>query len=213
MANINLLPWRAKERERRNREFILQMVIVALLSALASFMVWTFFNSQLESQREANSIVEQANTVLDRNLKEIDELEKTREDIVSRMKVIQSLQGKRPIPVHVFDNLVRSLPSALFLTKISRKDNTLTLEGRADNPNTVSDLLRNLDLTQWLENSAVKKIQNVSAPVVSTKAENGTVIVNKSVAPEAEYIKFVLTSQLVDMNLTEDTEPGNKSEK
>lgn len=205
MANINLLPWRAEQRERRNREFVLQMVIVGLLSMLTAFLAWTFFNSQLENQREANDIVKQANTALDRNLTEIEELEKTREDIVSRMEVIQSLQGTRPVPVHLFDALVRTLPSNLFLTKISMQDKVLTLVGRADNPNTVSDLLRNLDNTRWLEDSAVKKISNVAPPVAPVqRSENGTVVVADPVAPEANYIQFELTSNLVEVNLAEE---------
>lgn len=206
MASINLLPWRVKERERRNREFLVQMLIVALLSMLLAFLAWTYFDRELSSQHAANDVVKQANVALDRNLKEIAELEKTREEIVSRMKVIQQLQGTRPIPVHVFDNLVRTLPANLFLTEISLSGKTLTLKGRADNPNTVSDLLRNLDLTRWLENSAVSSIVNSATPIEPVKlAADGSpvAIVAASRAPEEDYISFVLTSQMADVNLAE----------
>lgn len=207
MANINLLPWRAEERERRNREFVLQMLIVALLSMLLAFLGWTYFNSQLESQNEANEIVKQANTALDRNLEEIDELEKKRQDIVSRMEVIQKLQGTRPIPVHVFDSLVRKMPNNMFLTEISLIDKQLTLDGKADSPNTVSTLLRNLDSTRWLDSSAVKSIKT-SAETYETETqlerkEDGTVVSIKPVAPEADYITFKVTSNLVDVDLSE----------
>lgn len=202
MARINLLPWREQERARRNREFVMQLVVVALLSLLAAFAAWTFFNAQLESQQEANAVVKQANEALDRDLEQIKELEKTREDIVSRMKVIQDLQGTRPIPVHVFDNLVRVMPANVFLNRISLRGDVLTLEGRADNPNSVSDLLRNIDLTKWLDHSAVKRIENVApAAPASQRNADGKVIVIETPPPEAEYIKFVMTTKVVQTEL------------
>ena len=164
MARINLLPWRQEERERRNKEFITLVVAVTLLALLAAFASWSYFNNELDEQRNANTLIEQENARLDKALTEIDSLEQRREDIKSRMQVIQDLQGRRPVPVRLWDDLAKAIPPALYLNNLKREGDTLTLTGLADNPNVVSSLIRNLDNSKWMDDSAVSNIQqNISA--------------------------------------------------
>ena len=113
MARINLLPWRQEERERRNKEFITLVVAVTLLALVAAFASWSYFNNELDEQLDANTLIEQENTRLDKALVEIDSLEQRREDIISRMQVIQDLQGRRPVPVRLWDDLAKAIPPAL----------------------------------------------------------------------------------------------------
>lgn len=213
MARINLLPWRQEVREKRNKDFMTQMIGVGLVSLLLAFLAWTFFNQQLEQQQEANDVVKQANIALDRDLEQIKELEKTRTDIVSRMKVIQDLQGKRPIPVHILDTLVRTMPANMFFTNVNLKGKVLTISGRADNPNSVSDLLRNLDATRWLENSKVNNIEqntfnNIAARFgAGRQAEANGATFEEGLADkpaETEYVTFTMTTNIADINLIED---------
>ncbi len=200
MARINLLPWRQEERERRNKEFITLVVAVTLLALLAAFASWSYFNNQLEEQRDANALIEQENTRLDKVLVEIDSLEQRREDIISRMQVIQDLQGRRPVPVRLWDDLANAIPSALYLTTLKREGDVLTLTGLADNPNIVSSLIRNLDSSQWMGNSAVSNIQqNItayeSAPTLNQSTNNGSET-PRPIYPEDSYVQFVVTTKV-----------------
>ncbi|OOS19879.1 PilN domain-containing protein [Moraxella lincolnii] len=186
MARINLLPWREEARERKNKEFITQVVLIFLLSAAVALAVWYYFDNQLTEQQRANDLVSQENQRLDGVLTEIETLEQRREDIISRMKVIQDLQGTRPIPVRVWDDLARAMPEALYLTSLKREGNLITLNGRADNPNVVSNLIRNLDNSDWMTASAVrsitKDIPNNSAEIIT---------------PEQQYVTFEVTTTVV----------------
>ena len=56
MARINLLPWREKERERRNKEFVIQMVVVTAIALICAALIWSFYNRQYASQQEANKL-------------------------------------------------------------------------------------------------------------------------------------------------------------
>lgn len=195
MARINLLPWRQEERERRNKEFITLVAAVTLLALLAAFATWSYFNNELEEQRDANALITQENTRLDTILVEIDSLEQRRDDIVSRMQVIQDLQGRRPVPVHLWDDLAKAVPAALYLNNLKREDNTLILTGLADNPNVVSSLIRNLDASKWMGGSAVRNIQqNIRAYEAAPELNKG----NKSrpTYPEDSYVQFVITTQV-----------------
>ncbi|WP_201511290.1 PilN domain-containing protein [Psychrobacter alimentarius] len=201
MARINLLPWRQEERERRNKEFITLVVAITLLTLLAAFATWSYFNNELDEQLDANALVEQENARLDAVLTEIDGLEQRREDIISRMQVIQDLQGRRPVPVRLWDDLARAVPPALYLTNLKREGDVLTLTGLADNPNVVSSLIRNLDNSKWMGNSAVSNIQqNINAyetaPTLNAPATTGNSEPPRPVYPEDSYVQFVVTTKV-----------------
>ncbi|CAN6961621.1 MULTISPECIES: PilN domain-containing protein [Psychrobacter] len=199
MARINLLPWRQEERERRNKEFLTLVVAVTLLALLAAFASWSYFNNELDEQRNANALIEQENARLDKALTEIDSLEQRREDIISRMQVIQDLQGRRPVPVRLWDDLAKAIPPALYLNNLKREGDTLTLTGLADNPNVVSSLIRNLDSSKWMGNSAVSNIQQNISAYAPAPALNETVTTGEQprpVYPEDSYVQFVVTTKV-----------------
>lgn len=211
MARINLLPWRQEERERSNKEFITLVVAVTLLALLSAFATWSYFNNELDEQRDANALVEQENARLDTVLTEIDSLEQRREDIISRMQVIQDLQGRRPVPVHLWDDMAKAMPSALYLNNLKREGDLITLTGLADNPNVVSSLIRNLDTSKWMGNSAVRNIQqNITAyqaaPVLNEAVTTGSQ--PRPIYPEDSYVQFVITTQVQ----SESTNPDDSAE-
>lgn len=166
MAKINLLPWREALREQRKKEFFAISGAVALLGVVLSGLIWLFFNNQLQDQNEANQTVVAANQQLDRQLKELEGLQERKEQIVERMKLIQDLQGVRPVIVHVFDELAKLTPSNMYVTEFSRKENKFTLKGKAQDPNVVSDFLRNLDASPWFRNAFMNSFEAVEAKLV-----------------------------------------------
>lgn len=199
MARINLLPWRQEERERRNKEFITLIVAVTLLALLAAFASWSFFNNELDEQRNANALIEQENSRLDTMLMDIDSLEQRREDITSRMQVIQDLQGRRPVPVRLWDDIAKAIPAALYINNLKREGDLLTLTGLADNPNVVSSLIRNLDNSKWMGDSAVSNIQQNITAYETAPALNETVTTGEQprpIYPEDSYVQFVVTTKV-----------------
>lgn len=200
MALINLLPWREEERERRNKEFITLVVAVTLLALLTAFATWSYFNNELQEQLDANARITQENSRLDGVLTEIDTLEQRREDILSRKQVIQDLQGQRPIPVRIWDDIAKAIPPALYLNNLKREGDLLTFTGLADNPNVVSSLIRNLDSSQWMGNSAVRNIQQNITAYETTPELNAPAPTDgeppRPIYPEDSYVQFVITTQV-----------------
>ena len=189
MAKINLLPWRDALREKRKKEFIAYCVGAALVGVLAVALAWFFYSQKLEDQEQANQLVVSTNQNLDVQLKSLEGLQEQRNAIVERMKLIQGLQGQRPVAVRLVDEMVRVTPSNMYITKFVRTGDKFTIEGKAESPNTVAEFLRNLEASAWYHNAFMN-----SFLVAEEKKDKAP----SSIVPRVEeaYGTFVVTADL-----------------
>jgi type IV pilus assembly protein PilN len=84
------------------------------------------------------------------------------------MRVIQELQGNRPIIVRVLDQLVRTVPDGVFYTRVSAKGSELSIDGVAESNNRVSSLMRRLDASEWLKEPNLDAVR--AAPLYGDQA-------------------------------------------
>jgi type IV pilus assembly protein PilN len=201
MARINLLPWRDELREKRKKEFIAVSIGVALIGVLGVVGTWLYFDGRLDDQNQANQLVVSTNQNLDVQLKSLEGLQEQRDAIVERMKLIQGLQGQRPVAVRLVDELVRVTPGNMYITKFVRQGDKFIIEGRADSPNTVADLLRGLEASAWYRNAFMNSF---------LAAEENKQQAASSIVPRLEdsYGSFVVTTDLdeIKMDLAADVE-------
>ena len=162
MARINLLPWREKLRKQRQRDFGL-LVLGALVVTLLGMGYWHWYNQNLiDHQKSRNSYLEKEIATVDKQIKEIKELEQTRQKLIARMKVIEDLQVSRPQIVHLFDEMVTVVPDGAYLTKATQKGRSLVLLGKAQSNARVSTYMRNIEASPWLANPKLRIIQNTA---------------------------------------------------
>ncbi|MEW8221473.1 MAG: pilus assembly protein PilN, partial [Candidatus Thiodiazotropha taylori] len=96
MARINLLPWREAERKERQKEFGMMVLAGALFSALAVYGVHSIIQSQIEAQNQRNNFLKQEIKTVEKQISEIRDLDKTKQNLLARMNIIQELQSSRP---------------------------------------------------------------------------------------------------------------------
>ena len=106
MPNINLLPWREELREELKKQFIVITAIVAVCSIVLVGLSWLVMQSNIEHQQTRNDYVQNEINRVSSQVKEIKELKAKRAQMLERMRVIQNLQGNRPVIVNMFDELV-----------------------------------------------------------------------------------------------------------
>ncbi len=158
MPHINLLPWRDELRKRREKEFIVTAVIAALMMGGVVLGVHLHYESRIAYQDQRNAFIETEISALDKKLKEIENLKRKRDSLIARTKVIQDLQAGRPEIVHVFDELVTTLPDGVYYTKVAQKGRGLNLHGVAQSNARVSSLMRSLNTSTWFENPSLVEI-------------------------------------------------------
>jgi len=159
MAHINLLPWREEQRQEQTRQFATVTVLSLILTAAALLMIHVTLDGQIEHQKFRNKMLQDEITTLDAALKQIATLEDTKEQLLSRMDVIQSLQQRRPQIVHLFDDFVRTVPEGIFLTTIKQSGEQLTIKGVAESNGRVSAYMRNIDASSWMSTPKLKVIE------------------------------------------------------
>ena len=152
MARINLLPWREDRRKLRQNEFYAILVAAALAGLLVFAAIWYQHKLWIDGQIARNSYLKGEISALDEKIKEIEALEKTRSQLLARKAVIEQLQASRSKMVHLFDDLVRTIPEGVRLMAIKQDGEQLTLEGVADSNARVSTYMRNLEISEWVSN-------------------------------------------------------------
>ncbi len=75
------------------------------------------------------------------------------------MEIIEKLQRSRPEIVHVFDEIVRTLPEGVYLTGVKQTEKRLKFDGIAQSSTRVSSFMRNIDGSQWLRNPELEVVQ------------------------------------------------------
>lgn len=152
MAKINLLPWREERREELKKEFLTALVAVLVGALALLFIADRTYSIWINGQNARNQYLQTSIDKLNKEVVEISELESQKEQLLERMKIIQALQGNRPIIVRVFDELVRTVPDGVFYRKLTRQNGKINIEGTAESNNRVSSLMRKLDASDWFSN-------------------------------------------------------------
>jgi len=169
MANINLLPWREEERKELTQQFLILMGIGVAFVIMVVFAIHVFIGNSIDNQVQRNAILQAEITRLNKALKEISDLENTKEQLLSRMEVIQSLQQTRPQIVHLFDEIVRTVPEGIYLNNIKQQGKSLTIDGVAESNGRVSAYMRNIDASDWMSTPKLKIIKTIKGTLRSSE--------------------------------------------
>jgi type IV pilus assembly protein PilN len=159
MAKINLLPWRAERRKQRQKEFYGMLGAAALAAVLVAFGVVKYFDYLIANQTSRNTTLQNEIKQLDAKIKEIEALDKKKSELLARKAVIEQLQANRSQMVHLFDELVRTIPDGVRLNAIKQTGNELTLTGVAQSNARVASYMRQLEGSGWMTSPDVSIIE------------------------------------------------------
>lgn len=181
MAKINLLPWREERRKQLNTEF---GIIVGITAAIAVGIIMgaNFYYDQLIDNANArNKFMQNEISKLEKKLKEINKLRKEKQRLLARIDTIQKLQSNRTEIVHLFDEIVRSMPDGVYLKTMKQTGDKLVLKGVAESNSRVSELVKNVDKSDWLDKPRIDIIKRRQKDVLQS---NNFTVRMKTVRPK-----------------------------
>jgi len=145
MARINLLPWREEARVERQRQYVYSLLGTLVLGSILVLMVGLFFDQRISHQEARNQQIQVEISRLQLRINRIIELEKTRDRLISRKQVIESLQASRSLTVELLDRLAMSIPVGVTLRTVTQQGIKLTLLGTSQSNARVSAYLQSLE--------------------------------------------------------------------
>jgi type IV pilus assembly protein PilN len=160
MPRINLLPWREQERKIRRREFTGYACGAIVAAAIFVGGGKLVYSSWTDSQTEKNNLLKKEIVKLDAQIADIQDLETRKQRLVARMEIIEKLQRKRPEIVHLFDEIVKTVPDGIYLTAIKQSGNKLEIHGIAQSSTRVSTFMRNIDSSVWMDNPVLQVVES-----------------------------------------------------
>lgn len=187
MAKINLLPWREERRKELLNGFLVMLGLVALFAALTVGIVHFYHSQLIERQNTRIGYIDKRIKEVDKKITEIKELEKQKESLLSRMRAIESLQHDRPLIVHLFDELVRSVPEGMSILDLKQEGPKITITGEAQSNARVSSFMRKIEQSEWIKGAKLKVIKESNKGEGSTtKTVNEFMLTFEQVMPSAD---------------------------
>jgi type IV pilus assembly protein PilN len=186
MIRINLL---TVERERTRKRVGIpaaHRVTIAASMILAGTVLligWWFWSLRQQSAKldadlaHAEIETRQVRSVLD----QVRKFEAQKAMLQQRVSLIEQLRKGQTGPVHLIDEIAKSLPERLWLNELVQTGSDFTISGMTDSMTGVSDFATNLETTKWF-----KKPVEIVDSQVQTDAKVG------------DLIKFQLKAQFVD---------------
>jgi type IV pilus assembly protein PilN len=159
MAKVNLLPWRSERRKVRQQEFFYLLGGAAVSAVVLGLLAMFYYSGQIDGQNKRNAYLTDQITLLDAKITEIKKLDQQKDKLLRRKEVIEQLQANRSQMVHLFDELVRTIPDGVRLTSVKQDGEKLTLEGQSQSNARVSAYMRNIEASGWMTNPDLSVIE------------------------------------------------------
>lgn len=186
MILINLLPHREAARKRKREAFFITLGIAAMIGLLISGVWYSWYRTQIQSQRERNAFLQAEIAVLDGQIKGIATLQAEIASLRARQTAVENLQGDRNLPVYLMTELVKQLPDGVYIKSIKQENQTVLIEGVAQTNERVSELLRNFaNDSPWLSKP---ELVEITAGTVALNARDQRRVANFSMRVEMKRL-------------------------
>jgi type IV pilus assembly protein PilN len=175
MIRINLL---AVERERTSRRAGFQLAqkitlassLILLLAVLGiGYWYWDLHRQSIRLAEEI-AAAEQETQRLRGVILQVQQFEARKAQLQQRVTLIEQLRKGQGGPVHMLDQISRSLPDRLWLTELEQKEQELTIAGRTTSLTALSELVGNLEASGYF----LRPVEIISSQV--ERADQGEVV-------------------------------------
>jgi len=114
MPHINLLPWRELQREQSKKKFITLLMAVVIVCFAGMYMLSVFYGALKEGQTLKNNYLSSEITTLDNKIRDIRDLDKKKENLQQRMRLIEELQSSRNLGTQIMDEVAKIVPAGVY---------------------------------------------------------------------------------------------------
>ena len=159
MIRINLLPVRQARKLETARRELTMIGAVAAVVLVASLGAWVLTSVRLTAINDENAALQAEINRLQEDVKRVDEMEKVKTELQRKLDVIAELESRRVGPVHMLDELALATPDRVYLTTLREKPDSLEISGVSVSNEVISQFLRALDASAYLDSVYLNNIE------------------------------------------------------
>lgn len=187
MIKINLLPTRAaKKKENIRQQISIAILIIFFVFIAMAWLQISRFNKIGKAEDEIALINKEMGTMKVK-AGEIKLLKEKKDIFEKKFNIIKTLRKNKTGPVHLLDDLSRSIPGFLWLTSFVQKEKTseIELKGKALSNEAIAQFMDNLEKSPYFSNVNLM----VSQQADQKKGPKGSAVKNP------ELREFTITCQ------------------
>ncbi|WP_333005823.1 PilN domain-containing protein [Vibrio coralliilyticus] len=156
--NINLMPWRERQRQMQTRRFLLSLFAVSVVAVFSIAGVSRYLQSQLDIQQERVDLLTRWDSKLGLQHAQLNAIEKEIEELSSDFAALRSLDARRYLTALLVSILPSVLPAHVYLEQIHTTGRQVRLYGNASSTEQLSMLLAQLERTPMVESVAMQSV-------------------------------------------------------
>lgn len=172
MDNINLLPWKEKQKHDKKAALINHAIYLNLSLIVALFVAQIILLTQFISvSKDKRSLENQLNALLNK-YSHIEKLKNKEKRDGAKIIALKNMQNARQKTIESLIWLSNSIPHNVYFTQITLKNDSLHITGNSKNQNDISLLISKLDNAKFLESTRL--IENKSRAKLDDNHDNST---------------------------------------
>jgi type IV pilus assembly protein PilN len=127
---------------------VIGSLLLVLTAAGVGWRYWALGQQAALLQRDIDAADREEKRLAD-VLKEVQGFEARKKTLESRLALIAELRKGQNAPVHIVDQISRSLPEMTWLADLRQQGNSVTIQGRCLTLTSLSDFIGNLESTRY----------------------------------------------------------------
>jgi type IV pilus assembly protein PilN len=146
----------------------------AILVLSVVFVGWRYWSVERQSKQLDTDIsnAQQETLRLRSIIQQVQQFEQQKTQLQQRVVLIEQLRKGQTGPVHMLDQISRSLPPMLWLTELKQTDEAVVIDGRSTAVTNLTDFVSNLEGSGYFK----KSIDIVSSQTESLSSAPGELI-------------------------------------
>lgn len=149
---LNLLPWREQRRKQHKQRFLGLLVASVALAIVGNSAIAEYIETQQQQQLSRNNQLQQELTSLEQRLAFLPKLDKQRDAIELRLKVIADIQLSRNRVTQLLNQLPEVVPAGVYLDEINLDSQRVKVDGFGDTNGHLAALLGKAEQSPWFNN-------------------------------------------------------------
>ena len=132
--------------------------MVGLFSFAITLSISFFYQAKIDGQKTKNDFLKNEVQLLDIRITKIQELKSKKIALQKRIGVIEQLQRSRNVGTQVLDEIAKIIPNGIYITRLEKKGNSLSIQGKSESNNHLANMIRAIGLSDLFVDTTLESI-------------------------------------------------------